>query len=199
MQRTIINPLYKDTITFLETAAESKGKHTLLKATLMPGGSNPPHYHTAFAETFMALKGVLGLQLRNRSVLLQPGERYTVQKGEIHNFFNPGNEAILFHIVFKPGHEGMEHTLRIGYGLAADGLTNKKGMPKNLYTAALIMEMSNSYPAGILSLLRPLLSWLARRAKKRGLDKQLIERYCKPFKVEPSYTTPTFTDEQYIY
>lgn len=183
MQRTIINPLYKDTITFLETAAESNGKHTFLEATLLPGGSNPPHYHTAFTETFIAVQSVLGLQLQGKKIRLQPGERYTVQKREVHNFFNPGSEEITFRIIFEPGHIGMEQTLRIAYGLAADGLTNKKGMPKSLFAAALIMELSNSYPAGIMSLVRPMLSLLARRAEKRGLKKILIEQYCSPFDV----------------
>lgn len=80
MQRTIINPLYKDTITFLKTTKETGGDHSLHLLTLQPGGANPPHIHTAFTETFTAVEGILGLRLRNKTVFLRPGESYVVQK-----------------------------------------------------------------------------------------------------------------------
>lgn len=147
--------------------------------TLMPGGGNPPHIHTAFDETFTAVKGKLGLRLGKEKMLLQPGESFTVRKGEVHNFFNPGKEEIVFKIKFTPGHEGMEHLLRIAYGLAADGLTNKEGVPKSILVAALIMEMGDSYPTGLFYLLRPLLSLLAKRARKKGIEKALVDKYCR--------------------
>src|SRR5688572_4788933 len=106
MQRTIINPIYKDTITFLETSAETGHKYSLAELTLLQGGGNPPHIHTEFTETFTAVKGVLGLQLRNEKVFLKPGDHYVVDIGEVHNFFNPGKEEIAFTVKFTPGHEG---------------------------------------------------------------------------------------------
>jgi mannose-6-phosphate isomerase-like protein (cupin superfamily) len=179
MQRTIVNPLYRDTVTFLETASEADHRYSLMELTLMPGGSNPPHYHTAFAEKFTAVDGTLGLQLRGRKIFLRPGEDYLVPAGTVHNFFNPCKKEIRFHVKFKPGHEGMENTLRIAYGLATDGLTNRKGMPRSMLVAALILEMSNSYPTGLMTVLRPLLPFLAGRAKKKGIEQTLIDKYCK--------------------
>lgn len=179
MQRTIVNPLYRDTVTFLETASEADHQYSLMELTLMPGGGNPPHYHTAFAEKFTAVDGTLGLQLRDRKVFLRPGEDYLVPAGTVHNFFNPGKTEIRFHVKFKPGHEGMENTLRIAYGLATDGLTDSKGMPRSILVAALILEMSNSYPTGVMTVLRPLLPFLARRARKKGIAQMLINKYCK--------------------
>jgi mannose-6-phosphate isomerase-like protein (cupin superfamily) len=178
MQRTIINPLYKDTITFLETSAETGHQYSLGELTLMPGGGNPPHYHTAFAETFIAVHGILGLELRDQQIFLRPGEDYTVPIGTVHNFFNPGKEEITFRVKFTPGHEGMEYALRIAYGMATDGLTDQKGMPRSLMAAAVIMELGNSYPTGLMSVFRPVLSFLARRAKRNGLEKTLIQKYC---------------------
>lgn len=175
MQRTIVNPLFKDTVTFLKTSAETNGAYSQLEVTLRPQGGNLSHIHTAFEETFIAVKGILGLQLKEEVKFLKPGESYTVEKNEIHNFFNVGKKEITFRIIFEPGHEGMENTLRIAYGLAADGLTNKKGVPKNLFAAALIMEMSNSYPTGILASMKPLLSLLARRARKKEWKKYYFE------------------------
>lgn len=180
MQRTIVNPIYKDTVTFLETTAETGGTHTLLELTLLPGGSNPPHIHKAFTETFTALEGPLGLRLKRGEKILSPGQSYTVQRHEVHNFFNPSNAEIKFQVLFQPGHTGMENALRIAYGLASDGFTDKKGNPKNLSVAALLMEMSGSYPTGFLSLITPLLAVLARKARKKGVEKALLEKYCRP-------------------
>ncbi|HEX2532196.1 MAG TPA: hypothetical protein VHK69_00595, partial [Chitinophagaceae bacterium] len=93
-------------------------------------------------------------------------------------FFNPTNQEIKFQALFQPGHKGIENAPQIAYGLAVDGFADKKGNPKNLGVAALLMEMCNSYPVGFLSLVSPLLSMLAHRARKRGLEQLLIEKYC---------------------
>ena len=178
MQRTIVNPLYRDTVRFIKTSAETGGQYSLFELTLLPGGANPPHIHTSFAETFTAVEGILGIRLKKRAFFLKPGESYTVQKNEVHNFFNGTNQEIRFTVRFEPGFEGMENLLCIMYGMATDGLTTKKGIPKNLAVAAMLMEMGNSYPTGLFSLLRPVLARLAKRAIKKGLDRMLIDKYC---------------------
>jgi quercetin dioxygenase-like cupin family protein len=95
-ERLIINPLYRDVVRFIETSAETEGQHSLFEVTLMPGGATPPHFHTSFSESFTALKGVLGIRLKNEKILLTPGETYQVLKNEIHNFYNPGKTPITF-------------------------------------------------------------------------------------------------------
>jgi quercetin dioxygenase-like cupin family protein len=179
MKSVIVNPLFKDSITFLKTAEETRGAYAEHLLTLMPGGGNPMHVHRAFTETFVAVKGVLGIQLKNERKLLLPGESYTVRRNEPHCFFNNSDEAIVFRIVHKPGHTGMENMLRIMYGLAADGLTNKNGIPKNIFTLAVLGDMGDSRVVGPMAVLNPFLSILARRARKKGLDRQLIDRYCQ--------------------
>ena len=66
MKRTIVNPIFKDTVTFIETAAESNGQVSDLELTLLPGGRNPLHYHKSYSETFTAIDGELGLGLAKR-------------------------------------------------------------------------------------------------------------------------------------
>jgi quercetin dioxygenase-like cupin family protein len=182
MKRTIVNPIYKDTVTFINTAAETGGAYTLLELTLLPGGRNPPHIHKAFTEKFTVIDGQLGLELKNGSRVLRPGESYTVKVNEVHNFFNPSDQEIRFQVLFTPGHSGIENALCIAYGLAADGLSDKKGRPKDFSIAALMMKMSDSYPKGLLSLLTPLLSMVAKRARKKGMEQRLVEKYCQPLK-----------------
>ena len=61
MKRTIVNPLFKDTVTFVRTSAESDGTITEAEITLLPGGKNPIHYHKTYSETFTAIDGEAGV------------------------------------------------------------------------------------------------------------------------------------------
>ena len=179
MKRTIFNPVLKDTVVFVRTAAETNGAVSELEITLMPGGGNPLHYHTSYTETFTALTGTLGLELKNkRQLLLAPGEAYVVKKGEVHRFFNHGDAPITFRNEVHPGHEGFENALRILYGLAADGLYGTKGVPQSLTRLAVCGIMSDMRLPGLLSLATPLLRLLAARARKQGTEQQLLDRYC---------------------
>jgi len=146
MRRTIINSVIKDTVTFIQTSDETNSKITELELTLMPNGGNFSHYHKAFTETFTAIDGVLGLKLGDKEIkILQPNETYAVGPNQVHSFFNPGDKEIRFNIKITPGHTGFENSLRILYGLAEDGLTDKKSMPRSLAHIAVIGSLSDSY------------------------------------------------------
>ncbi len=179
MQRKIVNPLIKDTVTFLQTVEESKGTVTELEITLMPGGGNALHYHKTYSETFTAIEGKLGLRLGKRETkILNPGESHTVEPMSVHSFFNPSDTEIKFHITIAPGHAGFENSLRIGYGLAADGLTNKKTIPKSIKHTALLVCMSDMNVPGVLTLIFPLLKRIANKARATGEEQRLINKYC---------------------
>lgn len=179
MKRKIINPVIQDTILFIQTSEASHAAITEMELTLMPGGSNFPHYHKSFTETFTAMEGVLGLRLNGNQVkMLQPGESCAVAPNQVHHFFNPGETEIRFNITITPGHKGFEYSLRILYGLAGDGFTNKKSIPRSLTHMAIIGAMSDSYLPGFMKIVSPLFNFLAKRAKKNGLEKQLVDRYC---------------------
>ena len=81
--------------------------------------------------------------------------------------------------MLEPGHRGFEEALQIGYGLASDGRARPDGMPMSLQPTALLMELSNIRPVGPLQAIVPLLRPLATRARRRGLDRELRERYCR--------------------
>jgi hypothetical protein len=67
----------------------------------------------------------------------------------------------------------------IGYGLAKDGLTTRQGFPRNLAYAAVLLHFADPHPTGILKLLMPFLRWKARQARKKGVEKELLDRYCR--------------------
>lgn len=179
-ERTVVNPLIKDKATFLETAADTHGKRTLIHIELAAGGGNDLHYHKTFDETFRVLEGQLGVQIGKKIMYLAKGESATVKAGELHRFFNASNDTpVAFNVLLEPGHAGFERTIQVAYGLAADGLTNKDSVPKNLYHLALLFKWGDTNVPGIFSLIEPVMGWLANRAVKKGIEKELVSKYCR--------------------
>ncbi len=60
---TIENPYFDDKVTFLKKSAETGGAYTLLEIELGHGGGNTPRYHRRFSEAFIAVEGLLGVEL----------------------------------------------------------------------------------------------------------------------------------------
>lgn len=96
----------------------------------------------------------------------------------LHSFFNPTDKEIKFNVKLRPGHTGFENSLRILYGMAADGLTNKKSIPKSIKHMAIIVCMSDMNLPGIFTLLSPLLKLIANKAKTKREEQNLIDKYC---------------------
>lgn len=178
--RAIENPLIKDRVTFLETSEETGGKFTLVQVELAPNGGNDLHYHKTFDETFTVVEGVLGIQMGKEIIHLEKGENATAPMGSLHRFFNPSaTEKVVFNVLLQPGSKGFETTLQVAYGLARDGRTNRSGVPKSLYHMALIIQWSDTNIPGVFTAIEPVMRWLAKRAIRKGIDKALIQEYCR--------------------
>ena len=76
-----------------------------------------------------------------------------------------------------PGHEDFVKGLAIAYGLAADGKTNKKGLPKSLTHLAMLMVLTDTQPGGMLRYVFPIFRWMAARARSKGTQQELLEKY----------------------
>jgi quercetin dioxygenase-like cupin family protein len=178
-QRRIYSPVQRDAAIFVQTTEESGGRRTLLEIELAPGGGNVAHRHLGYAERFVALDGELTVRVDGLVHILQPGDEATAEARILHCFANETDELVRFQVELAPGHRGFEQALQIGYGLAQDGATNAKGMPKNLVHAALLMQMGEIRAAGPMRALTPVLGLLARWGRRRGADAALIERYVR--------------------
>jgi mannose-6-phosphate isomerase-like protein (cupin superfamily) len=177
--RRIYHPQQKDYATFLKTSAETGGEYTLIEIELAPGGGNPPHYHRRFSERFEVINGRLNVQIGNAITTLEPGGRAVAPAGTLHRFFSTSDTPTKFRVEVRPGHTGFERMLMILYGLAADGKTNKRGLPTNLYELAVLGDMSDTNMPGLLTVLAPLFRRLAARARRKGIEQALIDRYCR--------------------
>ncbi|MGH3147548.1 MAG: cupin domain-containing protein [Rubrobacter sp.] len=178
-KRRIYNPIQKDYATFLETSEETGGERTLIEIEVAPGGGTTPHYHLTYAEHFEVISGALEMMVGGETRTLTAGEKSVAPKNTLHNFHNATDKPTTFLVEFRPGHGGFEKALRVAYGLASDGLSNSKGLPKNLYHTALLFEWGEGRMPGLFGVLEPVFRLLAKRARRKGIDRELEAKYCR--------------------
>jgi quercetin dioxygenase-like cupin family protein len=176
-KRVYENPLIKDKVTFLKTSRETNGAYTLVEVELAVGGGNGLHAHNSFSEEFIPLQGSLGVDVEKEKITIDPGQTAIAPIGSWHRFYNPGNTVIRFQVKLIPGSEGFENGLKIAYGLAGDGKTNKKGVPKSFTHIAVLTTLTDTILPGFLSLIQPILNRKGRKAMNNGIVKELINKY----------------------
>ncbi|MCJ1351822.1 MAG: hypothetical protein MMC33_001806 [Icmadophila ericetorum] len=156
-RRRIWTPVAKDWAIFEKYGRETNGAYTEVTVSIAPGGQNAAHWHGSYSETFTAEKGQVGIYSKNvGKIMLSPGESKTVMPGEVHYFFNPGEEDVEMKVLLQPAREGFEKGLYILYGLARDGKSSNGGIPNNLMHTAII---------------------LASIGRLLGMEEQLVKRY----------------------
>jgi mannose-6-phosphate isomerase-like protein (cupin superfamily) len=132
---TIHNPITGERITFLATSADTDGDAVVIETVVQPHGSvAAAHVHPAQSERFAVKWGQLGVRLGREKVTLGPGEVVTVEPGTRHRFWNAGEEPVTFVCEIRPALQ-FESLLETMFALAADGKTNRKGMPNPLRLA----------------------------------------------------------------
>jgi mannose-6-phosphate isomerase-like protein (cupin superfamily) len=134
---TIENPITGERVTFLATAADTDGEAVVIETLVQPHGFvAAAHVHPAQSERFAVEAGTLGLKVGRKQVRLAAGEVATVEAGTPHRFWNAGEDPVRFVCEVRPALE-FEELLETMFALAADGKTNRKGMP-NLLRLAVI-------------------------------------------------------------
>ena len=175
-ERVIENPVIGDRVTFLKTTEETNGEYLLAKVKLAAHGGNAMHYHLTFTEGFEVLEGRLNVDLDGRHLVLEPGEKALVPIKSRHRFYSTSEEPVTFIVEIRPARR-MEEALRVAYGLARDGKTNAKSVPRNVFELALLYELGESYLVGMpLLVQRAVFGVLAKVARWRGVEKSL-EKY----------------------
>jgi quercetin dioxygenase-like cupin family protein len=179
MERKIYNPIQKDHVLFLKTSADTNGECTLVQVELADGGGVELHYHKTYSEKFDCLQGEVQVQLGKTIYKLQPGESATANPNINHLFRNRSGKPCRFLVELRPASRGFEQSLQIGYGLANDGLTKPNGFPKDKLALAWLFDISESNLPGWMSIFEFILRKQAKKARAKGLDKKLIEKYVK--------------------
>jgi quercetin dioxygenase-like cupin family protein len=179
MERKIYNPIQKDQVTFLKTHTDTNGECTLVEVELADGGGVGLHYHKTYSEKFDCLEGEVQVQLGKIIHNLKPGQSATAGPTINHLFRNRSGKPCKFLVELKPASRGFEQSLQIGYGLANDGLTKSNGFPKDKLALAWLFDISESNLSGWMSIFEFILRRQAKKARAKGLDKNLLEKYVK--------------------
>jgi quercetin dioxygenase-like cupin family protein len=134
---TIENPVTGERITFLATSADTGGEAVVIDTVVQPHGLVAAgHVHPFQSERFAVAAGTLGLKVGRKKMTLGPGEVARVEAGTAHRFWNAGEEPARFVCEVRPALQ-FESLLETMFTLAADGRTNRKGMPNPLRLAVI--------------------------------------------------------------
>jgi quercetin dioxygenase-like cupin family protein len=134
---TLVNEITGETITFVETAAETGGAYTLIEVVLAPGGGVPmAHVHPKQWETFEVVDGHLAMKAGRDRLVARPGDVVTVEPGTVHKFWNDRAYPVTFRCTVAPA-LGFERFIETMFALGADGKLSKRGMPNPLRLAAI--------------------------------------------------------------
>jgi quercetin dioxygenase-like cupin family protein len=133
----IENPVTGERIVFHQTSRETNGEAVVFETFVEPDGFvAAAHVHPKQEERFEIVAGTLGLRVGGQETVARPGETLTVPAGTRHRFWNAGDGEVRFRCEVRPALR-FEQLLETMFALAADGKTNKKGMP-NLLRLAVI-------------------------------------------------------------
>jgi quercetin dioxygenase-like cupin family protein len=134
---TIENPVTGERIVFHQTSRETNGEAVVFETFVHPNGFvAAAHVHPKQEERFEIVSGTLRLNVGGEEIVAGPGERITIRAGTPHRFSNAGDDEVRFRCEVRPALQ-FEQLLETMFALAADGKTNKKGMP-NLLRLAVI-------------------------------------------------------------
>ena len=127
--QTLTNPVTGERMTFVETAADTGGERVVIELSADPGGAvAAAHVHPSQWETFTVVSGTLGAKVAGRKAELGPGQMLGVAPGVAHTWWNAGDGELVFRCEIRPALQ-FESLIETMFSLAADGKTNKKGMP----------------------------------------------------------------------
>jgi len=134
---TIENPVTGERIVFRKTSRETEGEAVVIETYVQPNGFvAAAHVHPSQEERFEVLAGSVGFRLGREKRIAGPGERITVPAGTPHKFWNAGDGVAHFVCEVRPALH-FESLLETMFALAADGKTNRKGMPNPLRLAVI--------------------------------------------------------------
>jgi quercetin dioxygenase-like cupin family protein len=166
-------------VEFIKTSDETDGECTLVEVELADGGGVGLHYHKTYSEKFDCLEGEVQIRLGKKMYSLHTGQSATAEPNVNHLFRNRSGKACKFRVELRPASKGFEQSLQIGYGLAGDGLCDKKGFPKDKLALAWLFDISESNLPGWMSVFEFILRRQAKMARKKEIDKMLVEKYVR--------------------
>jgi mannose-6-phosphate isomerase-like protein (cupin superfamily) len=135
---SIENKMTGERLVFVKTSAETNGELVVVEAFIQPTGFvASEHLHPYQEERFTVLGGELGFKVGKHRMYVKPGTCVRVPARTPHKFWNASNtEEAHFVCEIRPALQ-FERLIETMFSLAADGKTNRKGMPNPLRLAVI--------------------------------------------------------------
>jgi quercetin dioxygenase-like cupin family protein len=131
------NPVTGEVLIFHRTSEETGGESLLVETIVRPRGFvAAAHVHPYQTERFEVLEGLLGLRVGEQELLAKRGDVALVPPGAPHRFWNAGEGAARFLCEMRPALR-FESLIETMFTLAAEGKTNRKGLPNPLRLAVI--------------------------------------------------------------
>jgi quercetin dioxygenase-like cupin family protein len=131
------NPVTGEVLVFHRTAEETNGESVLVETIVRAHGFvAAAHVHPHQTERFEVLEGLLGLRVGDQELVARPGDVAVVAPGTPHRFWNAGEDEARFLCEVRPALK-FESLIETMFTLAAEGKTNRKGMPNPLRLAVI--------------------------------------------------------------
>jgi mannose-6-phosphate isomerase-like protein (cupin superfamily) len=136
---TLVNPVTGEHVTFLKTAADTDGDYVLIEVTVDPDGFvAAAHVHPYQSERFEIIAGEAEFTIGRKTITAGPGDVVVVEPGMLHRFRNTTDRELRFITEVRPA-LSFETFIETMFSLAADGKTNRRGLP-NPFRLAVIMR-----------------------------------------------------------
>jgi len=143
--KTLTNPITKQTLRFLQTASVTGGQLLEMESAYPAHSTEPrPHYHPFQEEVFNVLAGELTVRMNNKLIILKEGDTIHIPKNKVHSMWNNSNEITRVNWKVRPA-MNTETFFETIYGLAIDHKTDKNGVPGILQVALLSNEYSDVF------------------------------------------------------
>ena len=124
-------------LVFHRTSEETDGESVLVETIVRPHGFvAAAHVHPHQTERFEVLEGLLGLRVGDNELVARPGDVAVVAPGTPHRLWNAGEDEARFLCEVRPALK-FESLIETMFTLAAEGKTNRKGMPSPIRLAVI--------------------------------------------------------------
>ena len=169
------NRVQGDRFVVREGSAETGGERLAGDLYIRPGGAVAGrHVHSYLTECFEVRSGTVRFHIGGRDEVATPGLRVEIPPGTVHDWWNVGDDEahVLFEI--RPGVR-FELMIQNLFGLANDGKTNARGVPRLLPLALFSREFRREGefvrpPRLVQRVLFALVAPLARARGYRAID-----------------------------
>ena len=126
---TLYNPVTGEAMTFVTTSRQTDGEYVEIELRADPDAFvAAAHVHPAQTETFEVVEGTLAVKVAGETIEATPGDVLVVEPGQPHKWWNAGDSRLVFRCRIAPALQ-FESLIETMFALAADGKTNRKGLP----------------------------------------------------------------------